>query len=91
MTNELLRIINLCFFQIFGLGKKNRATANTQKNKDSIRSHSILRIVVVGSHNTTGSVVTGDKVVQCSPPVNTEVLSFQTLLSLSCHCWCMKN
>jgi kinesin family protein C2/C3 len=47
-------------FQLFALGKKNRATAVTSMNEHSSRSHAILRVTVSGTHNASGTTVTGN-------------------------------
>ena len=46
-------------WQVFALGHKNRATASTNMNEHSSRSHALLRIRVVGTSRTTGNKTTG--------------------------------
>ncbi|XP_028405341.1 kinesin-like protein KIFC3 [Dendronephthya gigantea] len=45
--------------ELFTLGKRNRATAITNMNEHSSRSHAILRVTVSGTHEATGTTVTG--------------------------------
>ena len=45
--------------ELFAMGKKNRATAITNMNEHSSRSHAILRVTVSGTHNASGTSVTG--------------------------------
>ena len=44
----------------FAMGKKNRATAITNMNEHSSRSHAILRVTVTGTHNASRTFVTGN-------------------------------
>ncbi|CAB3980922.1 kinesin KIFC3, partial [Paramuricea clavata] len=45
--------------ELFAFGKKNRATAVTSMNEHSSRSHAILRVTVSGTHNASGTTITG--------------------------------
>lgn len=46
-------------WQVFAIGKTNRATAITDMNEHSSRSHALLCVTVVGVNKTTGHRTTG--------------------------------
>ena len=54
-TRAHLKSTNLIFKQVFSLGRENRATACTNMNEHSSRSHALLCVNVQGTNNTTGS------------------------------------
>ena len=45
--------------QVFALGHRNRATASTNMNEHSSRSHALLRVTVVGRNKETNKKTTG--------------------------------
>lgn len=45
--------------EVFAMGKTNRATAITDMNEHSSRSHALLCVTVVGVNKTTGHRTTG--------------------------------
>ena len=46
--------------QVFAMGKTNRATAITDMNEHSSRSHALLCVTVIGVNRTTGHRTTGN-------------------------------
>ncbi|XP_015769145.1 PREDICTED: kinesin-like protein KIFC3 [Acropora digitifera] len=45
--------------EVFSIGKTNRATAITDMNEHSSRSHALLCVTVIGTNKTTGQRTTG--------------------------------
>lgn len=48
-------------FEVFAIGHKNRATASTNMNEHSSRSHALLCVTVIGKNSTTGTKTMGKK------------------------------
>lgn len=55
-------------FQVFELGKQNRATAYTDMNEHSSRSHALLCATIIGVNTSTGSRTTGNPIGQPTVP-----------------------
>ena len=46
--------------QVFNVGKENRATAATNMNEHSSRSHALMCVSIVGTNKTTGAKTLGN-------------------------------
>lgn len=46
--------------RVFSVGRKNRATASTNMNEHSSRSHALLCVEVIGQNFTTGAKTSGN-------------------------------
>ena len=68
------------------MGKANRATAITDMNEHSSRSHALLCVTVIGVNRTTGHRTTGNNQFDCfkSPFATYSVICVVLLLAKRC-------